>query len=58
MVQPALRYTKHRGQQADDHAEHSHSMTQFLQLGQKLRLVSRQKITRDDIGDAPVKPAS
>jgi hypothetical protein len=58
VVQRALRYAKHRYQQADDRAEHRRSMTQFLQLGQKLGLFSLQAVTRDDIGDAPVKPAS
>jgi hypothetical protein len=40
VVQPALRYTRHRDQHADDRAEHSRSMTQFLHLGQKLGLLS------------------
>jgi len=33
-------------------------MTQFLYLDQKLGLLIRQRITRNDIGNAPVKPAS
>jgi len=57
-VQLALRYTKHRDQSADDRAEHSRSMTQVLQLGQKLGLLSPQKITRADIRNASLKPDS
>ena len=41
VVQVALRYAKHHDQQADDGAEHGHSMTQLLHLGQKLGLDAR-----------------
>jgi len=57
-IHPALRYAKQCDQQADDRPEHSQPMTQFLQFDQKLGRLSRQRITGDDIGDAPVKPAS
>ena len=58
VVRPALRYTKHHDQQADNRVELSHPMTQFLYFDQKLSRLSRQGLTRDDIGNTAVKPAS
>ena len=55
-LHPALRYAKHHDQQADDRPEHRRSVTQFLQLDQKLDPFSRRAVIRDGIENVPLDP--